>query len=352
MKPSKNERPLKNALNALLFSGGLLLVIAPLYCLGSRYYHTFERTRIASLTHDPAYLQNAVWGSSHAECIDLKAMGRNGENLFSSAEDLFEVEYKVRSLLPYLTHLDTAFISMSFFSFVIDNAISRDPNRSRAGLRVNLYAEYPATLPFIPGDGSYFVFGMLYPLVTTDHWHKVFFEEPDPAFVAPEPFPQTMRPASIEAVRRKIHAMKESQQRVAWLQKHATARVRRYKDMFGRMLHRHPGLQKDAFDTAVSIVRRLQERDIRVVLFTPPYYRSYNEAFNRKWKADMRRAMKDLEAKTGVEYYNFSEDDEFVNSTKPFKDSDHLNHIGSKLFSLKLRRAMMKTGAGRSRNGS
>lgn len=326
----------KRMLQVAGFSALLLILMTPLFLLGSRYYHAEERARIAAIIDDPENLETVVWGSSHAECIELDAMGLRGENLFSSAQDLFEVEYKIRALLPYLSRLQTAFISMSYFTYIIDNSISRDPNRSRAGIRVKLYAEYPATLPFIKGDASSFAYGMLHPLITNDHWKSVVLGPPKESIRLPEKPMKQVRRININKIRAKVKSLKENPAADARLLKHAKARVLRYRSLFGRMIERHPGLQSDVFETAVSLIRRLQEKNVRVVLFTPPYYKTYNQRFNRNWKKSMQRSMKALVNQTGVEYFDFSKDAEFESTPGLFKDSDHLNALGSKFFSLKL----------------
>ena len=73
------------------------MVSAVLYRVGQGYYYVQEREKIAEMVAGPEVVEAAVWGSSHARCIQLGRMGLRGKNLFSRGQDLFEVEYKVQS---------------------------------------------------------------------------------------------------------------------------------------------------------------------------------------------------------------------------------------------------------------
>jgi hypothetical protein len=50
------------------------------------------------------------------------------------------------------------------------------------------------------------------------------------------------------------------------------------------MIHTHPNLQSDTIDAATSFIHRLQERGVRVILFTLPYHQAYNRLFNWEWQ--------------------------------------------------------------------
>jgi hypothetical protein len=336
-KPEKSGH-VKGAMTAL-FVLGLGLLATPLYLVGMRYYHAQERERIRSVLERAEDVEAVVFGSSHAECVDLDVMGLKGENLFSSAQDMFEIDYKVRSLLPRLKHLETAFVSVSYFSFLYDNAISPEGGKNREGKRLAVYAEYPVTLPCIPGDAGHFLKGILHPLITTDHWRRVFsrrLETSEP----PESGKAKTARRDLESVRREIARLGTSPAGRAELIAHAKLRCERYQETIDAMVAEHPGLGEDALDVSTSFVSRLERRNVRVVLFTPPYFRDYNQQFDRTRRHVMEKSVDALISATGVEYYDFSHDAEFETNAALFLNSDHLNELGAALFSLKLKDRM------------
>jgi hypothetical protein len=75
-------------------------------------------------------------------------------------------------------------------------------------------------------------------------------------------------------------------------------------------------------------------------LFTPPYFRAYNQQFDMTWQHVMETSINALIKTTGVEYHDFSHDAEFETNTALFVNSDHLNELGAALFSLKLKGRM------------
>ena len=74
-------------------------------------------------------------------------------------------------------------------------------------------------------------------------------------------------------------------------------------------------------------------RNIRVILVTPPAYKSYSENLNINQLNEMIAVGKYLEKKySNCTYYNFMSHSDFVNTD--FYDPDHLNAKGAKKFSL------------------
>lgn len=335
---------LQHTRRGLLFAGGLAAVLALLVRVGHHHYPSLDDGRIAALAANPDNLEAVVWGSSHAESVDLDIMGLKGENLFFVAQDLFEIEYKVRALAPKLPKLRTALVSISYFSFHFDNRISLKGKRDRGAIRVQMYATYPKTLPWIAGDSGRFALGLLYPLVTTDHWRRVVSPKPlspptPPRSVPPRPEVRTLAAAGDD-----LDALAVSPSWAAYLRRHAEERCTSYGPLIENMLRRHPRLTTDALEAATRFVTFLQKRGVRVVLFTPPFYREYNRLFEDEWQDDMRDAVSELEARTGVEYHDFSRDPEFERSPQFFKNADHLSEPAAALFSLKLKRSMDTAG--------
>ncbi len=337
----EHNRPrLRAALQIALFLTGLCLFVILLCAIGSRYYYVRERAEIRRLIEHPEVVKTAVWGSSHAECIQLGKMGLMGVNLGARAQDLFEIQYKVESLAPRLGQLKTALISMSYFSFLYDNSVSLEHRKSRDAIRIKMYALYPFHLPYIRGDAGNFIFGVLYPVLTLDHWRRVFLEAP-PTLKPDRPLPsRSTKPMPIALLRKRVAVQKEKEDAISKLKFHAKRRTAGYIPLIRRMASVHPNLEQETLAAATRAVLLLKERGVRVVLFTPPYYKEYNRLFRAAWKRSMLKTTRGLAKRTGVEYYDFATDPEFESTPKLFKNSDHLNTLGAALFSAKLKERM------------
>ena len=103
----------------------------------------------------------------------------------------------------------------------------------------------------------------------------------------------------------------------------------------------NPNLPADSYATAVRIIQKLQARNIRVVFYTPPYFETYNELYDKETIATMKAYMARLQQTHDVEYYDFSNDPQFVRNNRLFYDDDHLNRCGAKIFSAKLNQILI-----------
>ena len=68
---------------------------------------------------------------------------------------------------------------------------------------------------------------------------------------------------------------------------------------------------------------------------TPPYYETYNDIYLKEDPGaiqQMKYNMVRLQDELSIEYYDFSTDEEFVSRYDLYKDSDHLNVCGARLF--------------------
>jgi hypothetical protein len=337
-KSSSNKTLLKVG-RAALFWAIVLAVLLALYRMGLAHYHVKPRTRIAQVLAATDAQDAFVWGSSHAQCIDLPAMGWNGYNNGSYAQDLFEVGYKVRAILPRLESLKLAFISISYFSFSIDNGnASLNGDKSRSWIRIEMYASYPFSLAFIRGDFNNWMKGMLHPLVTSDHFAQAMMNPLKPL----KPIKARKRLALVpkKAAEVKAALMKQkSPRRHGWLKRHAAGRAKRGKAAMADMAERNPRLAEETYAALSGAIRRLQAQGVRVVLFTPPFYRSYNKLYNPDHQERMRALVNKAVAETGASYYDFSNAPEFRDPIF-FKNSDHLTEAGGTLFSLRLLEAL------------
>ncbi|WP_400077630.1 hypothetical protein [Winogradskyella sp. R77965] len=100
---------------------------------------------------------------------------------------------------------------------------------------------------------------------------------------------------------------------------------------------RHTIKAWDLLEDNVKIFQQLiewcQQRNIKVLLVTPPAYRSYTENLNKNQFNKMTQVGNDLNSKyNNCTYYNLLNHEGFM--AEDFYDADHLNAKGAKKFSL------------------
>ena len=97
----------------------------------------------------------------------------------------------------------------------------------------------------------------------------------------------------------------------------------------------------EAIETLYKIIEVLKEREARIILITTPFTREYNDCV-RKGDPDFFRefhaVIDEIVKKTGVEYYDYSDDERYTNDHSIFVDADHLNENGARKFTNDLMR--------------
>jgi hypothetical protein len=324
-------------MKALFFIIGVSLILNPLGTIADRvapledWRFDYQQKR-ANLTARNELVRAITLGNSHGDSIDYSVLGMDGQSLVLPAADLFEIEKTVTSLDDKLPNLNTAFITISYYSFNRDNA-KLESLRSR---RIGFYSMVPVWAP-IQGDLANFVMGKLdaythvMSVVRSDAWKGVW-----PGLLADtspkNPFPYDgVHTTSIWG--ECFHYTAEQ------LDAHAREIAERNVSSSVQMASAHPGLERDSFDALARTIKRLQSRGVRVVLYTPAYYEKYNTYF-AEGGSDMIHRMKlavaHLQEIYRVEYYDFSDDLELTTYPELFYNSDHLGNCGSKVISAKL----------------
>lgn len=74
------------------------------------------------------------------------------------------------------------------------------------------------------------------------------------------------------------------------------------------------------------------ERGIKAVMITTPYLQEYNQRVPEEFKNYFTETISRVSMKYGVEYYDYSGDDDFSENYELFMNSDHLNKTGAKKF--------------------
>jgi hypothetical protein len=323
-----------------VFFAILALIVGALYLAGHRVYLTHR------IEHDRGALERAakarvlLAGSSHGHDFSLKRSGLDGVDFSRGGQDLFEVGYIIRSAMRRARHVETVLIAMSYFSFSFDNAAYVDHGvQTRIGRRIQTYAGF-GRLAFLPGDAPQFLKGSLWPLVTNDHYQRMFHgmegalakdeAEEDEGDVAQEP-QEKAEPRSAERVRR--HPARE---RRGNFQRHAMHRCQSYLSWMRVMAKNHPRLASDAKTYLLDLVRELEAEGVRVVLFTPPFLEYYTGCFDARYQRQMRDGAGWVARQTHARYFDFSLDPAFTKNEDYFSDSDHLNDDGRAEFTQRL----------------
>ena len=271
-------------------------------------------------------------GNSHADSIDYSVLGIKGQSIAIAAADPFEIEKIVSTLNHRLPHLNTAFITISYYSFSWDNA-KYQYLRPR---RVGFYSMFPLWSP-IEGDLANFIMGKvdaythIMSVVRSDSWQGVWPQLLVNSPVA-DPFPYDgIITTSIWG--------ECSHYTAEQLYRHAHEIAGKNVAVSRQMAYDHPGLEQDSYAALARTIEQLQARGVRVVLYTPPYYDRYSTYFTEQGSDildRMKLAVERLQETYGVEYYDFSQDPELISQPEFFYNSDHLSDCGRRVFSGKL----------------
>jgi hypothetical protein len=289
---------------------------------GSTTFLLIDQMHVNDVLSNRNDVEAMVLGSSHGDDIDFSTLNYRGYTLARAWGDLFETEYYLKYLVPKLPSLKVVFIPVSYFTFSWDNASVEKLDIRRT----QMYTVIPA-FSYIQGDIRNFLLGRaesLFPIrrvLREDNWsgvfnalrrgethHGTFQELVENCDAIPEDKLDMMSSGRVADTIRSIQEIKANR----------------------------PEIHEDTYRKAADITRYLQERGIRVVFFTPPYYSKYTQSFmqaNPETIAIMEESMDRLRTEYGVEYYDHSRDEAFVNDFLNFKDSDHLNLCGKMMFS-------------------
>ena len=316
-------------------SGTLADEIAPL-----EVWRNEHQARLAILQAKRDRIEAITLGNSHSDSINYSVLGIEGQSLAFADADLFEIESYAASLENKLPALKTVFITISYYSFSRDTA-TFEPFRTR---RIRFYSMVPTWYP-IQDDLPNFGLGKLESMthimsvVRSDSWKGVWIALANNAPTA-DPFPY-------DGVRTNSVWGDCSHYTEAQLEAHAKEIAARNVLSSRQMANAHPGLVTDAASALARTIERLQARGIRVILFTPTYYRTYNLLFEEQGSdilENMRRTVYDLQQSYHVEYYDFSSDPEIMIYPDLFYNSDHLSECGTRVFTAKLSAVMRANG--------
>jgi hypothetical protein len=210
-------------------------------------------------------------------------------------------------------------------------------------LRIQLYTMLPVWVP-IEDNSNNMVLGKLQRIAhlmsvaRPDHWHDVI--RPEAGY------------ANLVENLSDFDAPTEEQSEVVCsflaedeMESHALDIAGKNLNSTRTMAISHSGLQEDAREILAETIEYLQERDVEVVLYTPPYYEAYTTHFLADGSdivAGMNQAIDQLQQDYDVQYYDFSADPDIHTELELFYNSDHVNECGGKVFTGRLLTAMQE----------
>lgn len=309
---------------ACLLLGNLAKRLAPM-----DVFSDSEAANLVRLTERQETIQAISLGNSHSGAIDFETLGVEGQLLTRGWTDLFEVKQYTASIVPKLPHLETVYIGVSYFMFSRNNVLSKETEN----VRIELYAILP-TWTALPGDERYLFLGKFHRytqimnVIRPDHWHDVFNaafskdaasqESPYPAVYSKTPWGEC------------AHFSPDD------LAQHGYEIGFKAANNHLTIIKSNPEIYAQSYQALADTIEILQERGIRVILFTPPYSVFYNNRFEEIAPTiikSMYQAVDNLRAQYHVEYYDAATLPEFSNHPELFYNSDHLNECGSKAYS-------------------
>ena len=291
-------------------------------------WESFARESFTGLIEDSPNLEAVVLGNSHASAIDFEGMGLIGAAALRPGTDLFEVERTAATLAPEMPKLETAFVPISYFSFNIDNAAIVETQI----IRINAYASLPIWRP-AKHDMRNLLLGKLQAgmrvmsLARPDSWRGVF---------------EGMRATAGEPRAAGTFTRSEAQMEGCGhpgpeeIAEQSEGRVRSEIERTRAMMAEHDGLVSDSQRALLDTIEVFTRRGVRVVLFTPPYWKDYNALFVAEGGdliQTMHESLESLSDLAVFEYYDLSTRDDLNGRIDFFKDSDHLNDCGRRAFS-------------------
>lgn len=274
--------------------------------LGERYYPIVGETAVQA----GRGAEVLVVGSSHAAILTSETLGVPTLNLFTCGADAFEMAYLSDYAISKVSTLRLAIVVISPFSFMRDYALhDMLLGEGLSQRRVELYGQYPQWR-IISGDYGNFLAGKLYPLITHDHWSRLFWSTT--ASFLPDESPEA-----------------------ATLSEVGKGRARMISEEYEAFSAVYDGDMEERTKTALlNLIGLLRTTGMEVVLFTPPYWHAYTSALDERILAGMNRSVTWLVKESGVPYLSYMTDERFVRNPVVFHDADHLSRNAEAFYSV------------------
>ncbi len=93
-----------------------------------------------------------------------------------------------------------------------------------------------------------------------------------------------------------------------------------------------------------EMIEICQRNNLRVVLITTPLMPAYSDNFSQEFLVEFYNHVDEAIQLYDVEYFDYSRDEEFIYEHDFFRDTDHLNSVGSKVFMERLKEDLAAIG--------
>ncbi|HST57918.1 MAG TPA: hypothetical protein VLK84_04505 [Longimicrobium sp.] len=306
---------------ALRFVGGGVLVLAAAYLVSEVVDPVAPalRARVALFRERKPVVEAVAVGNSHGGVLEFPEMGVQGMHFSAAGQDAFEAAYLARYAAEQAPRLRYVLFATWYGVQWNDHAVPGSTDLR--GRRRHLYVRTPTQGP-IPGDLDLWFTGMLAPVVRDDHWMGVAKRllrpdaeirlTPDGRTIVPESPPLT--PDS--------------------LLRHGAAVGAAHRALGAETAERAPETPARVAAALDALARDLRARDVKLVLYTPPYHegyrRTHDPAVLAETRAILERIVADHPNAVWLDYYA---DPRFAGRDDLFSNSDHLNRTGGRVFS-------------------
>lgn len=260
-------------------------------------------------------------GGSTAASIDFAELGQRGLASYWGGTDSFETEALLALMLPRAQALRTVFLPVDPVMLAADNA-HRAAGRRRAYYRA--LAKY-GQQGLIGGDWRNALIAWYLPLVRADRWQP--------------PLRHVIGPAAVPAPSSFVSTATDSRTAEAWMTSDIAKRSLLMTKKLRDGLYRHPDIPLRVAGAMGQIQDQLSTRGIQLVLFEPPVTAAYLREvadFTAQFQEDFDALMENARRR-GAIVVSYRAHPLFVQRYDLFKDANHLNPDGARLFSRLLR---------------
>ncbi|HLT47097.1 MAG TPA: hypothetical protein VK002_07700 [Rubricoccaceae bacterium] len=302
------------AFRAVLAVGLLVAVgLGGAYVVGERLDPVYgpARARVRQLIASAGEIESITLGNSHSRAIDFEALGLEGRHLWSPGTDYYGVLIAFRAVRPHLPGLDYLFVTVS--PYTVDNTRFAD----RVEHRAEMYAVAGTYRP-VAGDWGAVFRALIRPVVRTDNW-----EGAASAFVRG----LAGRPRRPDAARDP-----DGVATAAEMRRQAPARAAYHRMLEARSLEETAGLCADARAALLEIATRAAPA--HVVFYTAPLSPAYRSHYGDATGCALdAHAAALAEALPNVSYFDDRALPGFDDDSGYFRDADHLNGEGARIYS-------------------
>lgn len=312
----------------LAFIGLFMLIGFGIYQIGFTIDQPYEATynQVQRAISGADTITALTLGNSHSASVDFESLGiKGGYHLHAGFMDIFEIHHLSKYIIPKLPKLKYVFIAVPYYFFDFDNAAYLDAYQ--LSFRKRTYFMTPQ-FSLIGNDWENLLSAKLSPIIRPDHWKGVFAE-------------LLKNQLDKIAVLRPVEASKVDS---AFLKKHAIGRVKQNETQVDTMLYSKPDLAGRSARKLKELIHFFKENHVTPIFYTPSYHSYYSNRFSKEIKIRNVELMKQIAADENIHYFDFSKDSLLTYRTDIYKDSDHYNTLGKKVFSAQLRDSLLKRG--------